>query len=180
MQNRPRQNEQRLTVVLAMIACAVAASTARALPYGSVTSQVQKGKTTQVELLQIFGGPNIATTDRDGTETWVYERSTTQTDVQASSQAAQGAASLGAFFKYVARTGRQIDGAQRGAIVGAVALHAGPDGQPGPAGLARAAREDGAGGRRLHFRSQLRSRVRLDDHRARDAGQPRQQGTRCR
>lgn len=74
---------------------------ASALSYGSVTSQVQKGRTTQMELLQLFGGPSIATTDRDGTETWVYERSATQTDVQANSQAAQGAASLGAFFKYV-------------------------------------------------------------------------------
>lgn len=77
---------------------AVAASP---LSYGTVTSQVVKGKTTQLELLQIFGGPNIATTDRDGVETWVYERSATQTDVQAGSQAAQGTASLGAFFKYV-------------------------------------------------------------------------------
>ena len=77
---------------------AVQAST---LSYGSVTSQVIKGKTTQMDLLQTFGGPNIATTDRDGVETWVYERSTTQTDVQSQSQAAQGAVSLGAFFKYV-------------------------------------------------------------------------------
>lgn len=77
------------------------ATTASVLSYGTVTSQVIKGKTTQMDLLQSFGGPNIATTDRDGTETWVYERSATQTDVQANSQAAQGTASLGAFFKYV-------------------------------------------------------------------------------
>jgi len=131
-QEKHMRNEQRLTTVLAMMVCAVAASTActtplppapqatapapapanaptagapattaSALSYGSVTSQVQRGKTTQMELLQLFGGPSIATTDRDGTETWVYERSATQTDVQANSQAAQGAASLGAFFKYV-------------------------------------------------------------------------------
>jgi hypothetical protein len=71
------------------------------LSYGSVTSQVEKGKTTQLELLQAFGGPNISTLDRDGVETWVYERTATQSDVQSSAQAAQGAASLGAFFKYV-------------------------------------------------------------------------------
>lgn len=76
-------------------------STASALSYGTVTSQVQKGKTTQIDLLQVFGGPNIATTDRDGVETWVYERTATQTDVQSNSQAAQGTLSLGAFFKYV-------------------------------------------------------------------------------
>ena len=71
------------------------------LSYGAVTAQVEKGKTTQLDLLQAFGGPNISTLDRDGVETWVYERTATQTDVQSSSQSAQGAASLGAFFKYV-------------------------------------------------------------------------------
>ena len=78
-----------------------AVPTASALSYGTVTSQVQKGRTTQMELLQVFGGPNISTTDRDGVETWVYERTATQTDVQANTQSAQGAASLGAFFKFV-------------------------------------------------------------------------------
>ena len=76
----------------------VSAST---LSYGTVTSQVQKGKTTQLELLQTFGGPNISTTDRDGAETWVYERTATQSDVQSNAQSAQGSASLGAFFKFV-------------------------------------------------------------------------------
>ena len=74
--------------------------TASALSYGSVTSQVQKGKTTQIELLQAFGGPNISTTDRDGVETWVYERTSTQSDVQSNSQSAQGAASLGGETTY--------------------------------------------------------------------------------
>jgi hypothetical protein len=54
-----------------------------------------------MDLLQIFGGPNIATTDRDGVETWVYERTATQTDVQTQSQAAQGALNLGLFFRHV-------------------------------------------------------------------------------
>ena len=89
--------------------------TASALSYGSVTSQVQKGKTTQIELLQAFGGPSISTTDRDGVETWVYERTSTQSDVQSNSQSAQGAASLGAFFKFVnvdvsGSTGRSSSG----------------------------------------------------------------------
>ena len=50
---------------------------------------MQKGKTTQIDLLQAFGGPNISTTDRDGVETWVYERTATQSDVQSNSQSAQ-------------------------------------------------------------------------------------------
>lgn len=80
------------------------------LSYGTVTSQVIKGKTTQTELLQSFGGPNISTTDRDGTETWVYERTATQSDVQSNSQSAQAAASLGAFFKFVdAKVGGSVE-----------------------------------------------------------------------
>ena len=68
---------------------AVAAPTASARSNGTVTAQVQKGKTTQIDLLQAFGGPNISTTDRDGVETWVYERTATQSDVQSNSQSAQ-------------------------------------------------------------------------------------------
>ncbi|MEO8082089.1 MAG: hypothetical protein ABI641_16255 [Caldimonas sp.] len=101
---------------------AVAAVTASALSYGTVTSQVQKGKTTQLELLQVFGGPNISTTDRDGVETWVYERTATQSDVQSNAQSSQGAASLGAFFKFVnvdvsASTGRSSSGASAASSV---------------------------------------------------------------
>ncbi len=69
-----------------------------ALSYGAVTSQVQKGETTQVDLLELFGGPNISTTDAAGLETWVYERSVTQTDVDTKSSALQGAVDLGVFF----------------------------------------------------------------------------------
>jgi hypothetical protein len=72
-----------------------------ALSYGTVTATVQKGKTTQADLLQMFGGPNISTTDSDGVETWVYERSVTQTDVASNSRSSEAAAKLGLFFKSV-------------------------------------------------------------------------------
>ena len=72
-----------------------------ALSYGTVTAVVQKGKTTQADLLQMFGGPNISTTDADGVETWVYERSVTQTDVSSNARNSQAAAKLGLFFKSV-------------------------------------------------------------------------------
>jgi hypothetical protein len=71
-----------------------------ALSYGMVTSQVRKGETRQLELVQLFGSPNISSYDSAGIETWVYERSVRQTDVQQNSQAAQGAANLGAFFNF--------------------------------------------------------------------------------
>ena len=64
------------------------------LSYGTVTSTVKKNQTTQAELLDLFGGPNISTTDASGLETWVYERSASDTDTSASNQARN----LNAFF----------------------------------------------------------------------------------
>jgi len=64
------------------------------LSYGTVTSTVKKNQTTQAELLDLFGGPNISTTDATGLETWVYERSASDTDTSASNQARN----LNAFF----------------------------------------------------------------------------------
>jgi hypothetical protein len=75
-----------------------AQSGASALSYGSVTSTVIRGKTTQADLLQMFGGPNISTVDNQGLETWVYERSVSQTDVTSKNQNWQAAANLGAAF----------------------------------------------------------------------------------
>jgi len=90
------------------VAAPPAQSGASALSYGTVTSQVVKGKTTQADLLQLFGGPNISTVDNDGVETWVYERSVTQTDASSRNQSWQAAANLGVFF------GQMSAGAQAG------------------------------------------------------------------
>lgn len=75
-------------------------ATPSTLTYGMVTSQVKKGVTRQLELVQLFGAPNISTYDSAGIESWVYERTVTQTDVQNNSRAVQGAANLGIFFNY--------------------------------------------------------------------------------
>jgi hypothetical protein len=69
-----------------------------ALSYGIVTSQVRKGVTTQLDLVQLFGSPNISTFDSAGTESWVYERTVTRTEVQSQAKSAQAAANLGVFF----------------------------------------------------------------------------------
>jgi len=50
-----------------------------ALSYGMVTGRVQKGATTQQEVIELFGGPSTMTTDRDGTEIWMYDRTTSTT-----------------------------------------------------------------------------------------------------
>ena len=76
-------------------------SGASALSYGVVTTTVERGKTTQLELIQMFGGPNISTTDGDGVETWVYERSVSQTDAASKSNNWQAAANLGVSFGHV-------------------------------------------------------------------------------
>jgi hypothetical protein len=80
------------------VAAPPAQSGASALSYGTVTATVVKGKTTQADLLQMFGGPNISTVDNEGVETWVYERSVSQTDVTSKNQNWQAAANLGAAF----------------------------------------------------------------------------------
>ena len=74
---------------------------ASALSYGVVTVAVERGKTTQLDLIQLFGGPNISTTDGEGVETWVYERSVSQTDAASKSNQWQAAANLGLSFGHV-------------------------------------------------------------------------------
>lgn len=64
------------------------------LSYGSVTATVKNGVTTQSDLLNLFGGPNISTTDAAGVETWVYERTTSSSDTAG----AQDSKNLEAFF----------------------------------------------------------------------------------
>ena len=96
------------------VSAPAAQSGGNALSYGSVTSRVVKGKTTQADLIEMFGGPNISTTDADGLETWVYERSVTQTDAASRSQSWQAAANLSVFFGH-GSAGAQAGGGQSAA-----------------------------------------------------------------
>ena len=59
------------------------------LSYGMVTGRVQKGVTTQNDILELFGGPNTMTTDKDGTEVWMYDKTTSTTSSSQSSSGAQ-------------------------------------------------------------------------------------------
>jgi len=63
----------------------VAGNTAQSTPspqsYGYFTAKVEKGVTTQADLMELFGGPNISTLDSDGTETWVYEKTSSSTEI---------------------------------------------------------------------------------------------------
>lgn len=44
------------------------------LTHGTVKSQITKGKTTQAEILQIFGAPNITTKNKNQQEVWNYHK----------------------------------------------------------------------------------------------------------
>lgn len=44
------------------------------LTYGVVKSKIIKGKTTQEEILKIFGSPNMVTKNKSNNEVWSYNR----------------------------------------------------------------------------------------------------------
>lgn len=44
------------------------------LTHGNVQMKLATGKTTQTEVLEAFGAPNITTLDADGKEVWTYRR----------------------------------------------------------------------------------------------------------
>jgi hypothetical protein len=56
------------------------------LSYGTITATIKKGVTTQIDLLEMFGGANVTTIDRDGTEVWMYERQSSMNDTAGSQQ----------------------------------------------------------------------------------------------
>lgn len=71
------------------------------LTYGMVTGRVKKGATTQQEIIELFGGPTTMTTDKDGTEVWMYDKTTSTvsgSSAQSGSQAGQRDANAMAVF----------------------------------------------------------------------------------
>ena len=72
-----------------------------ALSYGMVTGRVNKGVTTQQELIDLFGGPSTMTTDKDGTEVWMYDKTSSTVSgnyAHSGSQASRSEASVMAGF----------------------------------------------------------------------------------
>jgi hypothetical protein len=53
---------------------AYARETANTLTHGMAQMTLHVGKTTQLEVLEAFGGPNVSTLDGDGQEVWIYDR----------------------------------------------------------------------------------------------------------
>ncbi len=47
------------------------------LTHGNVQMQLQVGQTTQADILEAFGAPNVTTVDGSGQEVWTYQRAAT-------------------------------------------------------------------------------------------------------
>jgi hypothetical protein len=56
-----------------------------------VKTNIIKGKTTQLEVMQLLGAPNLVTTTDEGAEKWIYQ----QVSYQASERSAFGEAVFG-------------------------------------------------------------------------------------
>jgi opacity protein-like surface antigen len=59
---------------LAVASPVAAADVANPLTHGMAQMTLHVGKTTQYEVLEAFGGPNVSTLDGDGREVWIYDR----------------------------------------------------------------------------------------------------------
>lgn len=71
------------------------------LRYGGVTGFVKKGVTTQLEIYERFGAADVTTTDKDGIEVWMYDKTTSTvsgTQASTSSEAGKSEASAMAAF----------------------------------------------------------------------------------
>jgi len=68
-----------LGALLSLASVAQAKDSSDPLSYGMVQMPVKVGVTTQADILEKFGSPNIATIDGSGREMWVYDRHATVT-----------------------------------------------------------------------------------------------------
>ena len=66
-------------VLLSLAAAAPAKDVPNTLTHGMVQMTLRVGTTTQQEVIENFGGPNITTIDGDGREVWIYDRFATVT-----------------------------------------------------------------------------------------------------
>ena len=66
-------------IALGMSVPAFADDAPNTLTHGMVQMNLKVGETTQAQVLETFGAPNITTIDGEGREVWVYERNATVT-----------------------------------------------------------------------------------------------------
>ncbi len=63
-------------VLISCFSCTVQ-NTKHPFTHGNVQLSIKKGETTQAEILEKFGPPNVATIDSSGKEVWVYQKHAT-------------------------------------------------------------------------------------------------------
>ena len=63
-----------LAMALAIAPPLNAADTPNTLTHGMAQMTLHVGTTTQADVLETFGGPNVSTLDGQGREVWVYDR----------------------------------------------------------------------------------------------------------
>lgn len=56
-----------------------------ALTHGNVQMNLEVGRTSQTEVLEVFGAPNITSIDASGQEVWTYQRHATVSQSSSSS-----------------------------------------------------------------------------------------------
>lgn len=87
-----------LALVLGLSACVTGANQPgdrTNLTFGAVKSKIKKGQTTQVEVVQLLGSPNITSKNKAGQEVWTYSRTgTTNEKASASGGLLGGAGAL--------------------------------------------------------------------------------------
>ena len=66
-------------VLLSLAAAAPAKDAPNTLTHGMAQMTLRVGTTSQYEVLETFGGPNVTTLDGDGREVWIYDRFATVT-----------------------------------------------------------------------------------------------------
>lgn len=68
-----------ISAIITRLACANGEENASTVGYGLVTSKIKKNITTQEDIIVLLGAPNITTTDAEGNETWIYDKTSTET-----------------------------------------------------------------------------------------------------
>jgi outer membrane protein assembly factor BamE (lipoprotein component of BamABCDE complex) len=73
------------SVIVASVFFAGCASSNKApqksnLSFGTIKSSIVKGKTSQSEVVQLLGSPNIVTKNKDNEEVWTYSRQSTDSE----------------------------------------------------------------------------------------------------
>lgn len=78
------------------------------LTHGNVQMNLKVGETTQTQVLEAFGAPNITTIDGSGQEVWTYQRAATVAQASASSDywtvILAGSSNAAAGFEQTSRT----------------------------------------------------------------------------